>query len=260
MSSTDLTPGSIAANKGQSGPVSGRVAPTWWACVALTCALLIGGGALRWWQERRLEATMIQGADPAFPLATLPEAVGPWRQTNPEKLELEPEVLDMLRCSDYVRRIYVNQQTGVQIEMLVLYGPASIAHRPELCYPGSGFTQVEGPTTRALEVEGAEGVYNSLVFAKGADRQQVIYSFRCDGRWTVDTDSKALLRLPGLYKIQLARRVSEAEKLDGGSPSEGFLNLMFGEIEQRIASASGRPVATTAMNPASGEARSTADR
>lgn len=217
----------------------GRTALGRGLCVALACALLAVAGALRWWQERRVLDVLAGVGAPPFPLADLPTHLGPWRITDEGELELDPEVERILGCTDYIRRIYLNDQIGVRLELLVLYGPATVAHRPDLCYPGAGYEQVDGPRTRTVEVPGRAVAYDSLVFEKGegsaADRQQVSYSLRYGGRWTPETNQKEFGRMAGMYKIQLARRIGAHERLDAGTPSEAFLDLMLPEIERRIA-------------------------
>jgi hypothetical protein len=140
----------------------------------------------------------------------------------------------------------VHELTGVGVDVLVLYGPATIAHRPEVCYPGAGYTLVDGPRVCQFDTGGRENAsFFSLIFAKGeggaADRQQVFYALRYPGlsdRWSGEFDYKKIARLPGIYKIQLMRRVTENERLDQNNPCESFLETMLPEMERRI---SGHP-------------------
>ena len=243
MSATDLTIAPAAAER-EAGPTTGRARSpiAWWPYVVLACVVLVAAGGLRWWQERRVLAAIRARPEAPFPLEDLPRRLGPWRVADRGDLDLGEEVEQVLGCRDYARRIYVNEQTGVQVELLVLYGPATIAHRPDLCYPGSGYLQVDGPRTRTAGLPGgASASYDSLVFAKGegafADRQQVAYSMRYGGRWTSETNVKEFGRLPGMYKIQLSRRIGDRERSDAGGPSEAFLERMLPEIERGIAEA-----------------------
>lgn len=239
MSVTDLT---IAPEAVERPPVPtpgrGRTAPGRGLCVALACTILVVAGALRWWQERQILNVLASVDESPFPLEDLPTHMGSWRISDDGELELDPEVEEILGCIDYIRRIYVNEETGVRLELLVLYGPSTIAHRPDLCYPGSGYVQVDGPRTRTAEVPGSPAAYDTLVFEKGegfaTDRQQVSYSLRYGGRWTPEMNHKQLRRLPGMFKIQLARRIGAYERPDAGSPSEAFLERILPEIERQI--------------------------
>jgi EpsI family protein len=71
---------------------------------------------------------------------------------------------------------YMNQKEG------------SVPHSPRNCYPGSGFTplksdvisiKVDSPGTREIRA-------NRYVFAKGQDREVVIYWYQSRGRVIVD--------------------------------------------------------------------------
>jgi hypothetical protein len=209
-----------------------------WARVALACAVLAVAGGVRWWQQWRVNAVLETGQVSPFPLKSLPMALGSWRVPEEREEVLEPEIVQFTRCVDYLKRHYVNDQTGVGVDVLILYGPASIAHKPEICYPGIGFQLVDGPHPQMFTVPNGRASFLSLTFAKGegglTDRQQVYYALRYGGRWTVDFDFKRMKRLPGLYKIQLSRRVGANERVDRSDPCESFLEAMLPELERRI--------------------------
>jgi hypothetical protein len=248
MSTTDLTMAPSAASERSQAPGLrvGTTVP--WARVALACALLAAAGGLRWWQEARVQAVLASGQVAPFPLKGLPMTLGDWQVPGGREEVLDEEVVRITGCVDYVKRAYVNQQTGVGVDLLVLYGPATVVHKPEVCYPGSGFEQVGNPREVTFRVPGGRADLLSLAFAKGeggaADRQQVFYAIRHDGRWTDQIDFKKIARLPGVYKIQLSRRVGESERLDlldmkvegaKTNPCEAFLEAMLPELERRIA-------------------------
>jgi hypothetical protein len=219
-----------------------------WSRVVLACALLAAAGGMRWWQEQRVEAVLASGRQSPFSLKNLPMERGDWKVPGGSEQALDPEIERVTGCVDYIKRHYVHEMTGVGVDVLVLYGPATIAHRPEVCYPGAGFTLVDGPRIRQFDTRGgAKASFLSLIFAKGeggaADRQQVFYALRYPGlsnQWTEEFDYKKIARLPGVYKIQLMRRVGENERLDQSNPCESFLETMLPEMERRI---SGHPPA-----------------
>lgn len=244
MSTTDLTVAAPAAERPQvSEPECSRQTGVPWGRVLLICAILAVAGGIRWVQEQRVEAVLKVGLKAPFPLKSLPMVLGRWRVIDGREEELSPDIIEILQCVDYLKRHYVNEETGVAVDALVLYGPATIAHLPEVCYPGSGFVPVDGPRVWPIPVAGGQAKFNSLIFAKGEggmiDRQQVFYAVRYDGRWTMDVDFKKISRLPGIYKIQLTRRIGEHERLDstsksGNNPCEAFLEAMLPELERRI--------------------------
>jgi Protein of unknown function (DUF3485) len=248
MSTTELTiaPSAVVAERpvAPEGRAKGGVP---WGRVLLACAVLAAAGGIRWWQGQEVEHVKEQGQVSPFPLKTLPMKLGAWQVPDQREDTLEPEVVQVTGCVDYIKRHYVDEQTGVGVDVLVMYGPASVAHRPDVCYPGAGYTQIDGPRERTFTVPSSKGgkgnqaLFWSLVFAKGeggaADRQQVFYALRYGGQWTARMDYKRISRVPGLYKIQLTRRVAEHERLDLSNPCELFLEAMLPELEQRISQA-----------------------
>jgi hypothetical protein len=103
---------------------------------------------------------------------------------------------------------------------------------------------VSGPHKRTFETSGGKATFLSLIFAKGeggaVDRQQVFYAIRHGAQWSDEADYKKISRMPGLYKIQLMRRVGENERLDVNNPCETFLEDMLPEMERRISGHSSR--------------------
>ena len=60
------------------------------------------------------------------------------------------------------------------------------------------------------------------------------YSWRYLGHWSPDVGThKQFERVPGMYKVQLARRVSGRERRDIGNPCESFLAALLPEFERR---------------------------
>jgi hypothetical protein len=249
MSATDLTiaPSPVERPVASADP-PGTAFP--WGRVLVACAVLVAAAGARWLQARQVQAVLNSGRTAPFALKTLPKRLGAWTAPEDGEGTLDPEVAQITGAVDYVKRHYVNDQTGVGVDVLVLYGPATIAHRPEICYPGAGYQLVDGPRIRKFAVPGGQAVFLSLIFAKGEegaplDRQQVFYALRYPGhypglsdQWTYEFDYKRIARVPGLYKIQLTRRVGEQERYDISNPCEAFLEAMLPEMEQRI---SGRP-------------------
>ena len=65
-------------------------------------------------------------------------------------------------------------------------------------------------------------------------------SFRLDGadaipilRLEMVATIKQFERVPGMYKVQLARRLTEQERRDVGNPCESLLEVLVPEIERR---------------------------
>jgi EpsI family protein len=209
-----------------------------WTRVAVACALLIGSAGVRAWQARRIESTLAEGLRHKIELAALPLALGPWKG---EPTQVDEQIARATGADEIVTRRYVNQSTGVAVEVILLYGPAvdMYVHIPELCYPAAGFTLLSGPEAKTVETQGLRLPFRSLVYAKGegaqADLQEVYYTWRYNGRWTPEVGKqKHFERIPSMYKVHVARRVSERERRDVGNPCEAFLRELLPEIERRI--------------------------
>lgn len=213
-----------------------------WPRVALACAVLLGSGGARLVQARRVEGRLVEGRrGPRADLAGVPLGLGPWRG---EPTTIDPRIALATGADQVVTRRYVNQETGVALDVILLYGPAvdMFIHAPEHCYPSAGFALAAGPEDRSVA---AGARFRSLVYGKGeggrADLQEVYFSWWYAGRWSPDAGAqKHFERIPSMYKVQLARRVNPTERRDVGNPCEAFLGELLPELGRRMA-ATGPP-------------------
>lgn len=216
--------------------------PRFWAGVLLCCAALAASGVLRVWQERRVDAMLLEGRQSPFPLEELPMTLGPWVGSE---AQLDPEIAKATGAVDHAFRRYVNQQTGAAVDLIALYGPATnmYVHAPEVCYPGTGYTRVDGPDIRKVPLgDGREAPFRSLVYARGENgvsaRQEVYYAWRYFDRWSPDSvKHKQYERIPGMFKVQLAREVLPGELREVANPCESLLGYLMPELERRIEAA-----------------------
>lgn len=229
----------------------------YWAGVALTCLALGASGATRLWQEQQVEVLLEEGRKSPFPLEEMPMNLGPWKG---QATKLDPQVAAGTGSVDNVFRRYVNQLTGAAVDVIVLYGPTTnmFIHSPEICYPAAGYQLGAGPDARMIPIgEGRSAPFRALVYTKGDSgvsiRQEVYFAWRYLGRWSPDVGShKRFERIPGMYKVHVAREVGENELRGVGNPCESLLEYLVPELERRIAAA--RPSAAappTAAAPAS---------
>jgi Protein of unknown function (DUF3485) len=227
--------------KAPGGDVARPRAGMPWGRLALVAAILATSGGARLWQEHRLEQALERGRVSPFPLADLPMDFDAWKG---RATTMDPRIVRGSGSTDIVTRHYVNERTGVGLDVVILYGPTSdmFIHTPELCYPAAGYDPLPGTVERPIAVAGAGPVpFRSLAFTKGeggvADTQEVYYSLWYDGRWTTQSTSpKASKRIPGMYKVQVCRRISARERRDLDNPTEPFLAALVGEIDARMAS------------------------
>jgi hypothetical protein len=255
MSTTELTTPPVAAGPAAAAAGPRRGVP--WGRVALACALLLGSAAARSWQARRVGDEIDAGRMPPFTLKDLPLELGPWKGTDGE---LDPEIASGAGCTGNISRTYEDERTGLKLNVIVLYGPATTVyiHAPEVCYPKSGFAQEMGPIGRTIEVPTPAGKaekaeFASLLFTKGegglAEREMVYYAWWYKGMWSPrQLNQKQSERIPGMFKVHLQRRAGPYERLRlegadrpglGEEPCESFLKALLPEIDRRIAAAGG---------------------
>jgi hypothetical protein len=204
----------------------------------MACALLVGSGALRVWQARRVEVFLQQGRVSPVPLRDVPLELGPWRG-RPE--DLDPQIARRTGQTDHIFRTYVDTRTGVALDLIVLYGPAVELkeHAPDQCYPAAGFTIAEGPELRQVATAPGPIPFYALVVTKGegvqAQRQEVYYTWRYGGRWTpLRGSQKQFERIPAMYKVHLARRLAGSERRDIGNPCQEFLQVLMPALEHLL--------------------------
>jgi Protein of unknown function (DUF3485) len=234
MSARNLTP----------SPSRSNAAPGFWVLVVLCCAILLGSGAARAWQARRVAQRLDDGRrGPRVDLETIPRAIGTWQGAP---TVIDEQIARGTGADQIVTRRYVNQDTGVAVDVILLYGPAAemSIHSPEVCYPSAGYAPVGGAAGKIVKTEGADVPFRSLVYRKGegasADLQEVYYTWRYDDRWSPEVGiRKRFERIPSMYKVHVARRLTERERRDVGNPCEAFLAALLPELQRRMTSPSG---------------------
>lgn len=107
-----------------------------------------------------------------------------------KELGMEQSILDILRLSDYMMRVYVpSQQEPTRQTPLWLYvgyyqsqRTGSTYHSPKNCLPGSGWQFVESdhvsvPVSQTKSIE-----INKVLIQKGLDKQVILYWYQDRGR------------------------------------------------------------------------------
>ena len=115
---------------------------------------------------------------PRLALKQFPKQLGSWSGRD---VPIEPDVLDILRPSDYVERIYSNPEKTQYIDLLIPFYRSQRAgeapHSPQHCLPGSGWTPIENQHI-TLTVPGHEPFpANRYLIEKGDARRLVLYWF-----------------------------------------------------------------------------------
>ncbi len=215
-----------------------------WFQVGLVVALLAASAGARAWQSRRVDQILRDGRVSPFTLIDLPMKLGAWVG---EDIPMDPIIARATGSVEHVQRKYQNTLTGQKVELIFLFGPSSemFVHAPDVCYPANGYDSVTGAVSRVISVENSGNwPFFEVIYHKGegntADQQQVYHSWRHSntGEWSPSMiTQKGSERIPGLFKVQIARAVKDREinVREIGNPCEAFLRELMPEIERRIA-------------------------
>ncbi len=225
----------------------------------LAIALLVGSAVLRHQMEAAVAAKIDSTRFSPFKLSEVPGTLGPWVGKDEE---LDPFIARKTGSTDYIMRRYTNSQTGAVLELLMLYGPAADMgyHKPDACYPGAGYKLIGGGDLRPIGFKQDKDSRNvslkHLVFQRGegglADRQQVYYTWRYSDTYATEIGQPSVFgRLPGMFKIQVARSLAPTESADGranaANPCEDFLSRLMPIFENKLG---GNSLTTTGNTPA----------
>jgi EpsI family protein len=111
-----------------------------------------------------------------------------------KELTLEPEILDILKVSDYLMRIYsqkpsTNSPSVTQLPVSLYIGyyesqrTGATYHSPKNCLPGAGWSFAEtGMTSVPIGNSGQSILINEVLIQKGMDKQLVLYWYHDRGR------------------------------------------------------------------------------
>jgi EpsI family protein len=84
--------------------------------------------------------------DPNAPnadLTVIPKQAQNWVMHQDQSDSLDKSVMSQIKADSYLLREYQNPRTGQAVQLMIVYrryGRREFAHRPEQCYPASGFT------------------------------------------------------------------------------------------------------------------------
>lgn len=213
-----------------------------WMRVVLAVVLIGASAGVRIWQQGRYDEVLRSGQASPFPLAEVPLELGVWKGIDDQ---LDPDIASGTGAVDAIFRTYTNQQTGVKVSLILLYGPATevFIHAPEVCYTASGYDTLLGPDTRSVAFQGrdAKAPFYAHTFGRGEggyrEIQRVICSWFFNGKWSpVQANFKVMERVPGMYKLHLARGASPTERFDGSTPEpcEELAALILPEVQKRL--------------------------
>lgn len=124
---------------------------------------------------------------PREPLAAFPRVLGAWSSGD----QFFPSgILQNLGVDEYLMRRFTDGRDSIwlYIGYYKAQGEGAVPHSPRHCYPGSGFTKLKNDTVTLQVKDGTrrEITPNRYVFAKGDQRELVIYWYQSRGRVIAD--------------------------------------------------------------------------
>jgi hypothetical protein len=249
MTSMSLRPPMSSPIQVPRQPMAAKAFMSPWKWMAVTCLILGISGGVRYWREWKFASLAEKNEAAPFPLAQLPRAAGTWQAGENSETQLNPDVARIAGSTDHVVRNYLDEKTGEQASILVLYGLAAtvFAHTPEVCYPASGYQIVKGPVDGTLTVPGVTVPvrYRWAIYVKrngGTYRyEEAYYTFLHNGEWLPDIAGrwKMFRYHPGIFKVQISHPVTNLTEDGKGTPCELLLTEIIRQVNEGLTA--GRP-------------------
>jgi EpsI family protein len=190
------------------------------AAATAVALMLVSGGAYR------LAAAYLDRPTDSVPLArgtlskALPMQIGGWQGTE---RPVEEAVVKGADCDDYISRTYARGAEVVQL--WVAYGVRArdlMPHRPEVCYPGNGYTLED---SRSLELPigaGQKLECRTYQFSRGGfgDGQMTVLNYYIvDGQYSPDVSLLRSRATRGSSAIRYMAQVQIVASKGQGSAS-----------------------------------------
>jgi EpsI family protein len=120
---------------------------------------------------------------PALPLAQFPKQIAGYSTVG--DYQLDKNVLEILRASDYVTRTYYEPgvgEVGLYIAYFATQRSGAAIHSPKNCLPGAGWQPEQSSITTLQLDDGRKVPVNLYVIRKGLEQQVVLYWYQSHGR------------------------------------------------------------------------------
>jgi hypothetical protein len=201
------------------------------AVIASLLALTLLSGVVHGYLDGRWttkESRSVQGDA----LQQLPSTVGEW--TLLDEQDLPDSAQRLLRCYGSVVRVYQHNETGVMVNVAVLYGPRGpiAVHTPEVCYSSVGTKQTRQRRAETFVTDDQRHQLWSVEFSRddAPDASLAVFYGWSDGGAFVAADSPRFWLTDDLYKIQLAGPVTGS----AFDPCHSFLEAFLPHLETLV--------------------------
>lgn len=189
--------------------------------ITVTGGAWYGSYAQRWGPPADMVAASMH-------LEQLPRQFGDWSLA--EELPFDDASREMLECTGYVNRRYINRSTGKGVNLAIIVGPPgpTSVHTPEICFSSRAYEQ-QGPRSRLQLEEGAGGndSFWTLDFTTQnvlADGLRIYYAWSRGINWEAsDSPRYKFAAAPYLYKLQLAAPLAAEAGVGGTDVGKEFL-------------------------------------
>lgn len=202
----------------------------WMGLIALVVISLGGHWVVRGAVSSVDQDSLLQAAGEAA--AQLPTSFGNWRVESSEPLS--EKTLATLSCTAHQSRVYVNDDTGERVSMVLLVGRAGplVAHTPEVCMSSVNYRIVASGRPEFVSSDGGRNTFARVELrsnSDSSDSQRVYYAWRPPkGNWQAPENPRMKLGgSPMLYKLQLATSDVAVAAEKSGEPGQDDAGRKF---------------------------------
>jgi hypothetical protein len=199
-----------------------------WIALGIAVLLTLSGGVLYGSYSQRWNAPG-KLASAADELRWFPREIGRWKAV--EDIPIEESALEMLECTGYICRRYVNGDTGKSLQLALLIGPPGpiAVHTPEICFSSRAYDiRDERSETSVADSSAKRHSFWKVDFTTRnafTDNLRVYYAWSRCGEWKASASPRfEFAGAPLLYKIQLATYVNSNVSEEAEDPGRQFLD------------------------------------
>jgi len=145
--------------------------------LALILLMFLGTGAVL----RSYELGV--ATSPRVDFSSFPPVVREWAG---EDVSITASMRDSFKAGSFLFRTYRNPTISTEVSLFLVYFPSQkigeTIHSPKNCLPGSGWVPVQSGQIRISPGQLDQFEVNRYVFARGTERQLVLYWYEAHGR------------------------------------------------------------------------------
>ena len=145
-------------------------------------------------------------------IKALPHQCGSWKLTD--ERDLNASSIDLLRSYGSTMRDYVNEKTGDEITVFVLFGPRgpTAIHIPEICFDSVGTKQVGDRKMETIESGGKRHTFWSVLFSRDRNPEpsiEIWYAWSIGEEWVASKYPRFWMT-DTMYKVQVSGPVGNS--------------------------------------------------